>query len=141
MMITLIQQKNRFIFFIMLFFFSNCSQINKFPPYNCEIDKGYLELLNESGVDLKSIKKKNIHCNIYNKLNDTLYLKQFYSEQVYFKGIIYKDKKMGLWKGYFNEKLIIEIAYLGEINNRPIFVRLWKINGDFIRYTKFSTIE
>jgi len=139
-MMILRRQSIKLLYFaVIIISLLSCQFQKKLTTNNCTTDKIYLEWLQEAGIATKGIKKSDVRCTI-NVVRDTSYLKQEYSDEIYFEGRILGRNKVGLWKGFYKGKVIIETAYLGETNNRPMFVSLWNINGELIRVTKFNTI-
>jgi len=116
----------------------SCSSQARFAKNGCNPDKVYLEWMRESGVDTKSFKKNKINCKTISRKGDSTFVREYYSDNIYFEGNLWKGIKFGIWNGYFKKTKIIETAYLGEEKRRPIFVELWNINGEHIRYTKFN---
>lgn len=108
----------------------------------CVVSHSYIELLKEVGFGSREIYADSmIKCNTVHYNSDSVLLRIHYAKNMYFEGIIYRGNKFGIWKGVYKGRTIIEIAYMGEPKNRPIYIGLWNKRGKYISRTFLSIIE
>lgn len=99
-------------------------------------DLMYQNWINES-LNKKYILKYGISITD-TTISDTLFVREYYSDNIYFKGKVLKQYKFGYWEGYYKNILIIKTAYVG---NEPAFVRLSDKNGKIKKNYTFSIIK
>lgn len=108
----------------------------------CVIDDSYIDLLKDVGFSSHEIYADSmIKCHTVYYNSDSLLLRFDCAKNMYFEGIIYKGNKFGLWEGVYKGRRIVEIGYLGEPKNRPIYIGLWNKRGKYISKTFLSIIE
>lgn len=121
-------------------FYSNAQTDTSRIP--CDPEISYIQLMKEAGVTSRKISTNNLDCKIIEFYkSDSLFIRQYYSKDIYFEGLMSKGYKTGMWSGCYKGKIIVNIAYLGEPRNRPIYVELWNKRGKHIRKTFLSIIE
>lgn len=99
-------------------------------------DSVYLEWINHS---IKKKPKINYCIQITDSVyNDTAFVREYYSEKIYFVGKIHDNRKVGYWNGYFVNNKIVETAYTGEGQNSPTFLKLFNKKGDGIQHYSFG---
>jgi hypothetical protein len=131
--------------FCLIFFFSSafcCLAQNDSSRINCIVNSDYIELLKEAGIYSKKISSGTLNCMIIESYNkDSSLIRHYYTKDIYFEGIISNGHNIGVWKGYYKNRLLIKIGYLGDQKNRPVYIELWDKKGKYIRKTFLNVIE
>ncbi len=97
------------------------------------IDTFYGKCLNEV---LKQNKKFNYCVRIIDKVKtDSIQVQDFYTENIYFVGKLLNGIRVGYWRGYYEDNLILETAYL---EGNPTFLRLYNKHGKPIKSLTFN---
>lgn len=108
---------------------------------NCSPDVTHFELIKESGIDTTKLRKSEFNCLIEQLSDDSIVITQVYGKNLIIKGFTIRGNKIGIWSCYHKGIKIFDIAYLGNQENRPIFIELWSKKGKHIRKTHLSIIE
>lgn len=97
------------------------------------IDPWYVKYLNEA---LKQNKKFDYCVRIMDKVKtDSIHVQDFYSENIYFVGKLFNGIRVGYWRGYYEDNLILETAYL---EGSPTFLSVFNKHGKPLKKLTFN---
>lgn len=118
-----------------------CIAQKKWEVNECSPDEIYLSLMKDAGVNTNQISRPKATCKVLYINSDSSFVRQYYSNKIYFEGAMKHGFKVGIWEGYYKSVKIAAVAYMGEPKNRPVFIELWDIKGKHISKTYMSIIE